>query len=145
MRDVALRCYAEMRAAGYGAVGEFHYVHHRPDGTPYEEPNEMALAVVDAARDALPAIRAAAPEGLELFARVRSTRPQAPAVLRWTRDGAEVELLDGELGVSPGQACVLYEGAGGQTRVLGGGWIDRTTSAVFHAGRTSAKALALGS
>jgi formimidoylglutamate deiminase len=49
MRDVALRCYREMRAAGYGAVGEFHYVHHRPDGTPYEEPNALALAVADAA------------------------------------------------------------------------------------------------
>jgi formimidoylglutamate deiminase len=49
MREVAGRCYAEMRAAGYGAVGEFHYVHHRPDGTPYEEPNAMAIAVADAA------------------------------------------------------------------------------------------------
>jgi formimidoylglutamate deiminase len=49
MREVAGRVYAEMAAAGYGAVGEFHYVHHRPDGTPYEEPNAMALAVADAA------------------------------------------------------------------------------------------------
>ena len=49
MREVAGRVYAEMAAAGYGAVGEFHYVHHRPDGTPYEEPNAMALAVSEAA------------------------------------------------------------------------------------------------
>ena len=49
MREVAGRVYAEMATAGYGAVGEFHYVHHRPDGTPYEEPNAMALAVADAA------------------------------------------------------------------------------------------------
>ena len=35
----------EMAAAGYGAVGEFHYVHHQPDGTPYDEPNELAIAV----------------------------------------------------------------------------------------------------
>jgi formimidoylglutamate deiminase len=49
MREVAGRVYAEMAAAGYGAVGEFHYVHHRPDGTPYEEPNAMALAVAEAA------------------------------------------------------------------------------------------------
>ena len=49
MRDVAGRCYAEMAAAGYGAVGEFHYVHHRPDGTPYETPNAMAIAVAEAA------------------------------------------------------------------------------------------------
>jgi formimidoylglutamate deiminase len=49
MREVAARVYAEMAAAGYGAVGEFHYVHHRPDGTPYEEPNAMAIAVAEAA------------------------------------------------------------------------------------------------
>ena len=49
MREVAGRVYAEMAAAGYGAVGEFHYVHHQPDGTPYEEPNAMALAVAGAA------------------------------------------------------------------------------------------------
>jgi formimidoylglutamate deiminase len=49
MREVAGRAYAEMAAAGYGAVGEFHYVHHRPDGTPYEQPNAMALALADAA------------------------------------------------------------------------------------------------
>jgi formimidoylglutamate deiminase len=50
MRDVALRTYREMAAAGYGAVGEFHYVHHRPDGTPYDEPNEMAVALAETAR-----------------------------------------------------------------------------------------------
>jgi formimidoylglutamate deiminase len=49
MRAVAERVYREMAASGYGAVGEFHYVHHQPDGTPYEEPNAMALAVADAA------------------------------------------------------------------------------------------------
>jgi formimidoylglutamate deiminase len=49
MREVGGRVYAEMAAAGYGAVGEFHYVHHRPDGTPYEEPNAMALALAGAA------------------------------------------------------------------------------------------------
>jgi formimidoylglutamate deiminase len=49
MSDVAARVYGEMAAAGYGAVGEFHYVHHRPDGTPYEDPNAMAIAVAEAA------------------------------------------------------------------------------------------------
>jgi formimidoylglutamate deiminase len=49
MRTAALRVYREMAAAGYGAVGEFHYVHHRPDGTPYEDPNAMAVAVASAA------------------------------------------------------------------------------------------------
>lgn len=52
MRDVALRVYREMRAAGYGVVGEFHYVHHQPDGTPYPEPNAMAHVVAEAAAEA---------------------------------------------------------------------------------------------
>ena len=52
IREVASRVYAEMAAAGYGAVGEFHYVHHQPDGTPYADPNAMALAVSAAAQDA---------------------------------------------------------------------------------------------
>ena len=43
MHDVALRAYREMRRAGYGAVGEFHYVHH---------PDAMAHAVVAAAQEA---------------------------------------------------------------------------------------------
>ena len=49
MRDVASRLYTEMASAGYGAVGEFHYVHHGPGGVPYAEPNEMAHAVAEAA------------------------------------------------------------------------------------------------
>jgi formimidoylglutamate deiminase len=49
MRAVGDRVYRQMAAAGYGAVGEFHYVHHQPDGTPYEEPNAMAIALAEAA------------------------------------------------------------------------------------------------
>src|SRR3954449_8504009 len=52
MGAVAGRVYGEMVAAGYGAVGEFHYVHHRPDSPPYEDPNAMAVAVAEAALDA---------------------------------------------------------------------------------------------
>lgn len=56
--------------------------------------------------------------------RIRSTRPPRPAILRAKGNGcAEVELLDPEEGVSPGQACVFYETGG--TRVLGGGWITQ--------------------
>ena len=49
MRAVGERVYRQMAAAGYGAVGEFHYVHHQPDGTPYDEPNAMAIALAEAA------------------------------------------------------------------------------------------------
>jgi formimidoylglutamate deiminase len=49
MERCARATYAEMAAAGYGCVGEFHYVHHRPDGHPYDDPNAMAKAVTRAA------------------------------------------------------------------------------------------------
>jgi tRNA-specific 2-thiouridylase len=60
------------------------------------------------------------PEGLEIAARVRSTREPVPA--RLLRSG-EVELYDPETGVSPGQACVFYASRDPQARVLGGGII----------------------
>ena len=40
-----------MRACRHLRVGEFHYVHHQPDGTPYDEPNAMGEALIAAARD----------------------------------------------------------------------------------------------
>jgi formimidoylglutamate deiminase len=52
MGGVARRVYREMASAGYGAVGEFHYVVHQPDGTPYEQPNVMAMTLAGAAREA---------------------------------------------------------------------------------------------
>jgi tRNA-uridine 2-sulfurtransferase len=67
-------------------------------------------------------------EGLELFVRVRSTRAPQPAWLRATGGGYQVELVAGEEGVSPGQACVFYDAASGQARVLGGGFIQSATA-----------------
>lgn len=49
---VARRVFGEMVAAGWTAVGEFHYVHHRQDGRPYDPPHAMELALADAAREA---------------------------------------------------------------------------------------------
>ena len=49
---LARAVYAEMALAGVTAVGEFHYVHHRPDGTPYDDPNAMGSALRQAAREA---------------------------------------------------------------------------------------------
>jgi tRNA-uridine 2-sulfurtransferase len=70
-----------------------------------------------------------ADERLELFVKVRSTRAPRPAWLRASAAGVEIELVDGEDGVSPGQACVFYDAADGQARVLGGGFIKRATAA----------------
>ena len=65
----------------------------------------------------------------EVFVKVRSTRPPQPAWLSRGAQGVEVDLLDGEDGVSPGQACVFYDAAEGQARVLGGGFIQSAVAA----------------
>jgi len=51
-RELATGVFAEMALAGITNVGEFHYVHHAPDGTPYADPNAMGHALIEAARAA---------------------------------------------------------------------------------------------
>ena len=63
--------------------------------------------------------------GRELFVKVRSTRAPQPAWLAGGPEGVEVDLLEGEDGVSPGQACVFYR----DSSVLGGGFIARSLQA----------------
>jgi tRNA-specific 2-thiouridylase len=65
-------------------------------------------------------------DGLELYAKVRSTRPPRPATLKYHDGHALVELGDGESGVAPGQACVLYSDDGDDARIFGGGFIERS-------------------
>lgn len=64
------------------------------------------------------------PQGIDIMARVRSTRPPVPARLI-AREGKEATVVfaTGEFGVSPGQACVFYDPANDGARVLGGGFI----------------------
>ncbi len=50
--DLARAVYREMVSAGITAVGEFHYLHHAPGGTPYDDPNAMSHALLAAAREA---------------------------------------------------------------------------------------------
>ncbi len=59
--------------------------------------------------------------GIEVEARIRSTGIPQTATLINNDGAAFVHLHEGEDGVSPGQACVFYDGS----RVLGGGWIVR--------------------
>ena len=47
---VAAQLYVEMLEAGFAAVAEFHYLHHSPDGSPYDAPAEMAGRILSAAR-----------------------------------------------------------------------------------------------
>lgn len=49
---VALRLYVDMLEAGFTRVGEFHYLHHDRDGTPYGNISEMADRIVSAAQSA---------------------------------------------------------------------------------------------
>lgn len=69
-------------------------------------------------------------DGLEIFAKVRSTRPPRPATLHHRHGAVWVELADGESGIAPGQACVLYKDDRDGARVLGGGFIQRSERGV---------------
>ena len=64
--------------------------------------------------------------GLEVVAKIRSTRPGVPATL-YKEEGARARIVlhEAEAGVSPGQAAVFYAGE----RMLGGGWIDGAVGA----------------
>ena len=84
--ELARATYAEMVAAGFTSVGEFHYLHHQADGTPYENPNAMGEALLAAAHDAgiritlldtlyLSSGFCAAPEGVQR--RFSDGRPEA--------------------------------------------------------------------
>ena len=59
-----------------------------------------------------------------LSVKLRSTRgPKEALVKPLSETTGEVELLNPEEGVAPGQACVFYDTD--STRVLGGGWITK--------------------
>jgi formiminoglutamate deiminase len=50
--ELARATYREMVTVGITTVGEFHYLHHGPGGTPYDDPNAMSHALLAAAQDA---------------------------------------------------------------------------------------------
>ena len=52
LEAVAAQAYVEMLKAGFSCVGEFQYLHHQPDGTPYDEPAEISLRCLSAAEQA---------------------------------------------------------------------------------------------
>ena len=51
MQAIAALAYAEMLEQGFTRVGEFHYLHHAPDGRPYANPAEMSARIFAAATD----------------------------------------------------------------------------------------------
>jgi formimidoylglutamate deiminase len=118
MREVSRRCYGEMLSAGYTSVTEFHYVHHRPDGTPYNDPNALAKAVALAAEETgirlllLPA--AYARGGLPRF-----RDPTAQAFL---------QRVDDLRGWSEGRSLVEIGVAAHSVRAVPRGWLQEIGS-----------------
>lgn len=49
MQAIAEMAYVEMLEGGFTRVGEFHYLHHAPDGSAYDNPAEMSLRIMAAA------------------------------------------------------------------------------------------------
>jgi len=64
----------------------------------------------------------------ELFIKVRSTGKLLKASLHIDKTNAEVNLEEIETGISPGQACVFYSKNMFGDKVLGGGWITKTSN-----------------
>jgi len=64
----------------------------------------------------------------QIYVKLRSTRPAAPATLTSSKGEVSVKLQEGEYGLSPGQACVIYDSPGPGATVLGGGFIARTSN-----------------
>lgn len=69
-------------------------------------------------------------DGMEVYARIRSSQAPQPATVSVGEDGTvTVTLRYGEQGAAAGQACVLYADGSDEARVLGGGWIARAVKA----------------
>jgi formimidoylglutamate deiminase len=52
LRAIAAHLYVELLRGGYTQVCEFHYLQHQADGTPYDDPLALSMALADAAADA---------------------------------------------------------------------------------------------
>jgi formiminoglutamate deiminase len=84
---LARAVYAEMALAGVSCVGEFHYVHRQPDGTPYADPNAMGRALIQAAAEA--GLRITLLDACYLAGGLDPTGVQPPA-------GPQVRFSDGD-------------------------------------------------
>jgi formimidoylglutamate deiminase len=114
VREASRRCYEEMLSAGYTSVTEFHYVHHRTDGTHYKDPNAMAKAVALAAEDA----------GIRLlllpvaYARGGLPRFRDPSVQDF------LYRVDDLRGWAEGRSLVEVGVAAHSVRAVPGGWLE---------------------
>jgi formimidoylglutamate deiminase len=105
--DASRMAFLEMALSGITAVGEFHYLHHDPDGQPYDDPNLLAKEVVRAAQDVglrIALLRVA-------YARSGYETEPNPQQRRFIEKDAEVylknvEALSHDLGDTKGMAWV---------------------------------------
>jgi tRNA-specific 2-thiouridylase len=60
--------------------------------------------------------------------KVRSTGKLLKAKINFNAKSANVEILEGEPGIAPGQACVFYSKDNNGDKLLGGGWVYKTVN-----------------
>lgn len=104
--DASRMAFMEMALTGITTVGEFHYLHNQPDGSPYDDPNLLAREVVRAARDVglrIGLLRVAYERG---GYNVAADPRQARFIETSDRYLANVETLRAELSGAPGSAWV---------------------------------------
>jgi formiminoglutamate deiminase len=103
-RELAAATYREMVAAGITTVGEFHYLHHGQDGVPYDDPNAMGAALLQAADDA----------GIRI---VLLDTCYLTAGIGREVEGVQRRFSDGSASVWADRATALAEQAAGAARV----------------------------
>ncbi len=91
--DTARLAFLEMLLGGVTCVGEFHYLHHQPDGTPWSEPGHLAREIIRAAHDV--GIRIALLHVAQVRAGFGGEAGPAPARSRWA--GAEAFMRETDL------------------------------------------------
>jgi len=111
--DASRMAFLEMALSGITAVGEFHYLHHAPDGTPYDDPNLLAKEVVRAGRDVglrIALLRVA-------YARSGFQIDVNPKQTRFIESDSEIYLKNLESLMSSVRSPVVSEAASGNARL----------------------------
>lgn len=132
LERVARRAYWEMASTGITCVGEFHYLHHQPDGTPYEDPNELAHRVIRAARQVglrIVLLRVA-------YHRAGWDRPADPMQRRFVEPDPETYLarLEALQEAWARDPMVTVGAAPHSVRAVPGGWLEAIGERAHDAG-----------
>ena len=119
--ELARATYREMVSVGVTTVGEFHYLHHGPDGTPYDDPNAMSHALLAAAGEAgirialldtcyLAAGIGRGPEGVQRRFSDGTAEAWAArrAVMDWDDTRSTGQVGDGSAAVSAGRGAAIH-------------------------------------